>query len=232
MMDNPMRHYMNAVTRIDKVPLDEGFIDSIRNWVKGLSDPVKHRGLELTKTLQSQLTNKYGATVPAQVKSANKSWMWGKLSYRDLYRFGSQVMKMSDDEIDRALKNPIVNNNLKQLMRTQPAGTDSPTLPLKSSSIMNNSNPISTTIDKQTKEYLSKAIAVAVIDGMAYIEQEKADKEEKPEQTPATGTSAKPETGEPTPAAPAAPDTPTTSDDIKSAILAIKQGLAAMKGAA
>lgn len=231
MMDNSMRHYMNAVSRTDAVPLDEGIVDSIRNWVRGLSDPVKRRGLELTKTLQSQLTNKYGATVPAQVKSANKSWMWSKLSYRDLYRFGSQVMKMSDDEIDRALKNPIVNNNLKQLMRAQPPGTDAPTLPLKSSSIMNNSNPISTTIDKQTKEYLSKAVAIAVIDGMAYIEQEKADKEEKPEQPSATGTSVKPETGEPTPSALAA-DTPATPDDIKSAILAIKQGLAAMKGAA
>lgn len=229
-MDNPMRHYMNAVVRADNVPLDEGVIDSIKNWVRGLSDPVKRRGLELTKVLQTQLTNKYGATVPAQVKSSNKSWMWSKLSYRDLYRFGSKIMNMSDDEIDRALKNPIVNNNLKQLMRSHPAGTDAPALPLKSSSIMNNSNPISTTIDKQTKEYLSKAIAVAVIDGMAYIEQEKADAEKKPETPPETGSPARPETSEP--AAPVAASTPTTPDDIKSAILAIKQGLAAMKGAA
>jgi hypothetical protein len=225
---------MNVVAPANIRPLDEGIVDSIKNWIRGLSDPVKRRGMELTKSLQTQLTNKYGASVPAQVKSSNKSWMWSKLSYRDLYRFGSLVMKMDDAEIDRAMRNPIVNNNLKQLMRAQPTGTDSPALPLKSSTIQNNSNPISTTIDKQTKEYLSKAIAAAVIDGLAYIEQEKADKAEKPEQPSATGTAAKPEPeAAPAPAgtAPAAATTPTTPDDIKSAILAIKQGLASMKGA-
>lgn len=116
-MDNTMRHYMNVVAPANIRPLDEGIVDSIKNWIRGLSDPVKRRGMELTKSLQTQLTNKYGASVPAQVKSSNKSWMWSKLSYRDLYRFGSLVMKMDDAEIDRAMRNPIVNNNLKQIGR-------------------------------------------------------------------------------------------------------------------
>lgn len=232
-MDNPMRHYMNAVIRADNVALDEGVVDSIKNWIRGLSDPVKRRGLELTKTLQTQLVNRYGATVPDQIKRSNKSWMWGKLSYRDLYRFGSKVMNMSDDEIDRALKNPIVNNNLKQLMRSQPAGTDAPALPLKSSTIMNNSNPISTSIDRQTKEYLSKTIAIAVIDGLAYMEQEKSDVEKKTETPPEAGVPTRPDVGVPTTTlTPVAASVPTTTDEIKTAILAIKQGLAAMKGAA
>lgn len=236
MSNNQMREYINAVSFPARTVIDEGIVSNIKNWIKGLSDPVRLKGQQMASALEKVLTNRYAAKVPDQVKKANKSWAWSRLTYKDLYLFASQQMKMTDEEIDRALKNPIVNNNLKQLVRAMPAGAKPPALPLKSSTIQNNSSVISSTIDKQNKEFLSKAIAVAVIDGLAYIDQEKADAgKPSADQEPAP---ARPSGGEPATAAstgtsaPAAKELPTTPEDMKTAIDAIRSGLAKMKGAA
>ncbi len=229
MTENQMRHYIDAIKRPPLPQLDEGVIDSIKNWIKGLSDPVKRRGAELMKNLEAQLKNKYGAKVPDQVKKSNKNWVWSKLTYRDLYRYAAQAIGMDDADIDRALKNPIVNNNLKQVIKALPAGIDAPQLPLRSATMQNNTNIISPTIDKTTKEYVSKAIAAAIIDGLAYIEQEKDDKGKPAALAPSAGSQV---SGDQPDSGGSSGGMPSSPDDIKAAIQAIRQGLAKVKGAA
>lgn len=240
MTTNPMRRYIDAIDKSDSSPivLDEGVIDSIKKWISGLSDPIKKRGQEMVKDLENRLKTKYGAKIPDQVKKSNKGWMWSRITYRDLFNYATQVQGVTVEELDRALRNPIVTNNLKQVIKTLPPDVDAPALPLKGATMNNNTNYISPTIDKGSNEYLSKAIAVAVLDGIAYIEQAKKDQEAD------SAKAAEKSQAEPTPSAPGAtPDsgssatatpgtTPSTPDDIKAAIAAIKQGLAKMKGAA
>lgn len=226
-----MRDYLNRVgSPLNQPVIEEGILDSIKKWIAGLASPIKARGNQYSKALEQKLRSKYGASVPKQVQSSNKEWPWSKLTYADLYQFASS-QEFTDEEIDRALRNPIVANNMKALLRAAPAGGNQPMLPLKASSISTNKTIISTIMDKQTKQYLSKAIALAVIDGLAYIAQSKSDKKqdqpEKPESTdnkpelPATSGNA--------PAPGSQPSSPSPQQDLAATISAIKQGLAQMK---
>lgn len=222
-----------ASTETKDEVLEEGIIDSIRNWISSLSNPVKKKGLENLRDLESRLRTKYGSQVPQQVKSANKDWIWSKATYRDLYNFASQVLGADQASIEAALKNKIVVNNLKLVVRQLPDGVDPPTLPLTSRNMQNNTSVISPTIDPQTKQYLSKAITIAILDGLAYIEQQKADAQQAATRPASTAPTAAPATAAPaTPAgsAPAVPGMPSSPDDIKAAIAAIRAGLSAMKG--
>jgi len=233
MTEYVMRHYIDAVNE-PPVSLDEGILDSIKKWITGLSSPVKSRGQELVKNLEAKLKTAYAPKVPDDVQKANAGWMWSKLTYMSLYKFAIQN-GFDDADIDRAFKNPIVNNNLKQLIRSMPADADKPILPLKSANIKTNTSFISTTIDKQTRQYLSKAIAVAVLDGLAYIEQSKKDNAPASETPPATGAgtppAGTPPAGGTAPAAPAAPrGISTDPEELKSAIEKIKAGLEKMGG--
>ena len=226
-----MRHYIDAIS--SPPILDEGIIDSIRQWIQGLNEPVKVRGQALTKGLEGQLVSKYGSEVPQQVKSSNKTWMWSRLTYQNLYKFATQVEHFTDIELDRALKNPIVTNNLKQLFQNAPNDKDGASrmaLPLTSAIIKNNSNFISTIVDPQSKQYLSKAIAVAVLDGLAYIEQGKKDNTSPQDQAP--DQAGKQSAVEPEATTQAGPEAELSTDDLRSAIQSIKQGLARIKGGA
>lgn len=231
MSADEMRRYLDVVTD-ETAQINEGILDSIKNWIAGLGGPVKKRGNEMLVALTAQLKSRYGATVPAQTQKSNKDWMWSKLSYKNLYDFAIKS-GFQDADIDRALINPIVTNNLKQLYRTLPADAEKPTLPLKSSVIKTNPGLVSTTVDKQTKQYLSKAVAAAIIDGLAYIEDEKGGDTDQPDaqkpiaQQPAQ--SAKPAAaGTGSTAAP----TEITADAAKQAVDAIKQYLDSKRGAA
>jgi hypothetical protein len=230
---NELRQYIDLVSTTTQ-SIDEGVIDSIRKWVAGLASPIRYRGNQLSKTLEQMLVRKYGSSVPQQVQKTNKSWPWGKLTYADLYKFAVSN-DFTDDDLDRALKNPIVTNNLKQLIRSLPSDVDAPVLPLKSANIKSNTNIISSTIDKASQQFLSKAIALAVIDGLAYIAQDRADKaaDEKKSAEPAKDQAdtraavPEPETAGSTPT----PNPASGTEDIAATINAIKQGLARMKGA-
>lgn len=228
-MNNSMRHHIDIIS--SPPILDEGIIDSIQQWIQGLNEPVKIRGQALTNGLEGQLVSKYGSEVPQQVKSSNKTWMWSRLTYQNLYKFATQVEKFSDIELDRALKNPIVTNNLKQLFQNAPTDKESGgpmALPLTSNIIKNNSNFISSVVDPQTKQYFSKAIAVAILDGLSYIEQGKKDDAAPQTQAP-DQIAQQPEE----PAATATgPETELSTDDLRRAIQSIKQGLAKVKGGA
>ena len=231
MSADEIRRYLDVVTD-ETAQINEGILDSIKNWIAGLGSPVKKRGNEMVLALAGQLKSRYGATVPKQTQSSNKDWMWSKLSYKNLYDFAKKN-GFEDGDIDRALKNPIVTNNLKQLFKTLPTDAEKPFLPLKSSVIKTNPGLVSTTVDKQTKQYLSKAIAAAIIDGLAYIEDGKGGETDQPAaqkpiaQQPAP--SAKPAVaGTGVTAAPAE----ITADAAKKAVDAIKQYLDSKRGAA
>lgn len=244
-----MTSYMRSI--LDSMPaaqpaslstdIDEGIIDSIRNWISKLSDPVKRAGAEHLRDLESRLKTKYGAKVPQQVKTANKQWMWSKITYKDLFNFVTQVLDKTPEDLDSALKNKIVMNNLRHVVNALPDGTEAPPLPLTARVMQNNSSIISPTIDPQTKQYLSRAITIAIIDVMAYLDQQNADAAAAQAKKAAATPSAAPAASATTPAdtggtaaaaPPAAPKAPTSPDDIKAAIDAIKKGLAAMKGSA
>jgi len=231
-MNSEMRHYLNIVEDKNSI-IHEGILDSIKKWVSGLGGPVKQRGQELINDLAAQLKSKYGAAVPKQTQQANRDWMWGKLTYKNLYDF-LKKNQFEDADIDTALRNSIVSNNLKQLFRTLPADVEKPTLPLKGATIRNNTNFISAAVDSQSKQYLSKAIALAVIDGLSYIDQDKKSQEKptapstQPPDTTAEPTASKPSAG----TAPAT--SPATAEDpvkIKAAVDKLKTYLAS-KGAA
>lgn len=236
MIDSQMRQYIDVVKNSKtEVHLNEGIVSNIKNWINSLGDQIKKKGIANLREMEEWLKSKYGARVTTQEKSANKAWMWSKVTYKDLYQFATQRLGSTEDELNRALKNPIVNNNLKQLYNSLPDGVDHPSLPLKATTIQNNINPISATIDKQTKEYLSKAIASAVLDGLIYIDSLKSS-------TPAqAASSAAPSNADGTKTADAvgsstSPDVPASipsaPEDIKSAIQTIKQGIERLKGAA
>jgi hypothetical protein len=228
MSTDEMRHYLDLVGDRYSI-IHEGILDSIKNWVQSLGNPVKQRGQELTAQLASQLRSKYSATVPQQTQKSNKDWMWAKLSYKNLYDFAKHS-GFTDNDIDRALKNPIVTNNLKQLFRTLPADTVKPTLPLSGATIKNNTGFISATIDKQTRQYLSKAIATAVIDGLSYIEQSAAaDNEKQPQsQTPTPTAATKTAEPEKSPTTGSGPSE--NPEQIKQAVDKIKTYLASKEG--
>lgn len=229
-MNNDMRYFINTISTPINSQIDEGIIDSIKNWINSLNSPVKSRGLELVNRLEGQLTSKYGAHVSKQIKSSNPSWMWSRLTYQNLYKFATQVSGFDDTELDRALKNPIVTNNLRQLYRSPSAGGDtgSMSLPLKSNIIKNNNDFISTVVDTETKQYLSKAIASAILDGLAYIDQEKKDNVNHPRSTSDTNTTDQSQQNIDEPISRSEPEL--SIDDLKSAILLIRQGLAKIGG--
>jgi hypothetical protein len=236
MIDNQMRQYIDVVQAPRAgVHLDEGIVSNIKNWINSLGDPIKKKGMAHVRDMGEWLKSKYGAKVTAQEKSTNKSWMWSKVTYKDLYQFATHSLGATEEELNRALKNPIVNNNLKQLYNSLPDGVDHPALPLKATTIQNNINPISATIDKQTREYLSKAIASAVLDGLVYIDTLKptspAQAANKTVPSNTNSTSAPDSTV--SAASSDAPDRiPTSPEDLKSAIQTIKQGIERLKGAA
>lgn len=230
-IDNEMRRYINVVETSPKLPVTEGIIDSLKKWISGLNEPVKRQGLKNAKDFESRLKTRYGADTPDQVKSSNRDWVWSKVTYKDLYDFATKMAGAAEEDLNRVFRNKIVNNNLKQIIAALPPDSDPPQLPLTGAKIQNNKTPISPTIDPQTKQYNSKAVVLAVLDGLAYIEQEKKDSQ------PAAGAAIKSasDTTEPgakaeEPGKPASQ--PVTADEIKTAIAAIKQGLAGMKGAA
>jgi len=230
MTGTDLRQFMNIVHETPLI-IDEGVIDSIRKWISGLASPIRARGNKLSASLQSALKQRYGASVPAQVQSSNKEWPWSKMTYADLYKFAINN-EFTDDDIDRALKNPIVTNNLNALLKAMPTGTNKPSLPLKAANIKSNLSVVSTMIDKQTQQYLSKAIALAVIDGLAYIQQEKVDKTEPntPEKSQQTGKTPEPEQkAQTTPSIGSAGIN--KQQELAATIAAIKQGLEKMQSA-
>lgn len=224
-MTSDMRKIIDSLD--DKQTLDEGIIDSIRGWIRRLSDPVKQKGAQNLMDFAKRLENKYSAQVPQQVKSTNKEWVWSKVTYKDLFNFTTSVLGASSQDLDRALRNNIVTNNMKYVVALLQDEVEKPTLPLTSGNIQNNMSVISPTVDPQTKQYLSKAIAIAILDVLAYIEQQSIDTNKSvsvPQSGPGPDTTT-------TQAAPASsPGIPTNPEDIRAAIVAIKQGLAAMKG--
>jgi len=232
MTENNMRQYMDAVDVVHgRHALDEGIIDSIKKWISTLSSPVKAKGLKLTSDLERSIRNSPAASRITDVEKKNKSWPWGMLTYRMLYNFA--ISKgFEDADIDRVLRNPIVTNNMKHVIRALPDGVEKPILPLTVANVKGNTRFISPQIDKQTREYLSRPIAIAVMDGLAYVQQSKEDAEAAQKQTQAT----------PTPAPTARPSTGTapgstgsaekSASDIKATITAIEKGLSAMGGAA
>jgi hypothetical protein len=225
-----MRNYLNLVEDRYSI-IHEGIFDSIKNWIAGLGSPVKRRGQELINQLAAKLKTKYAATVPQQTQQSNKDWMWSKLSYKNLYDF-VKSSGFSDEEIDRALQNPIVTNNLKQLFRTLPADVNKPVLPLKGAAIKNNTGFVSTTVDRQTKQYLSKAIATAIIDGLSYIEQSKASTGNTRPSASTAAASTTSATNTTTPAGTTAASDVQDPAQIKQAVDKIKTYLASKEGAA
>ena len=230
MTENNMRLYMDAVSIVhDEPELDEGIIDSIKKWISTLSSPVKAKGARLVSDLERLIQNSPAASRITDVEKKNKSWPWSVLTYRMLYNFA--ISKGFEDvDIDRALRNPIVTNNMKHVIRALPDGVEKPILPLAVANIKGNTRFISPQIDKQTREYLSRPIAIAVMDGLAYVQQSKEDAEKAQQAPPAVGRpAAGPAAG--TAGAPAgAAEKPTP--DITATIAAIEKGLAAMGGAA
>lgn len=211
--------------------LDEGVIDSIRQWIQKLSGPVKSQGQELVNQLESQLASRYNSQVAPQIKQANNSWMWSRLTYKTLYGFAIQVGGVNDAELDRILKNPVITNNLKQIFRLPSKGqANNIALPLQSNIIKNNNDYITSVVDPQTKQYLAKSIATAVLDGVAYIDQKKNDdytRQKEREDNPVYAN--EPEDDNEPPPSPAA-NRSMSIDDMKVILQNIKQGLDKIKG--
>lgn len=221
-----MKKYINAASLANQPhQIDEGVFQSIKNWISGLGDAVKKEGKETLLKFENFLKHRYGARVPQQTKLSNKSWMWSKVSYNDIYIFATEYLSIEQSDLDRSLKNPIVTNNIRNVISTLPHGITPPQLPLSSATIRGNNNPISPTFDEQAKEYPSKAISAAIIDGIVHLMHMKRAKSGQPTEPVATTSDSSSTT--PSKSAEIKLD---TDEDIKAVILSIKQGLSAIKG--
>lgn len=224
-----MKQYIDAASLAHpSAQLDEGVFQAIKSWISGLGDAVKKDGKATLLKFETFLKHRYGARVTQQVKSANKSWMWSKATYNDLYVFSTEYLSVDQVDLDRALKNPIVTNNIKKIIATLPSGISPPQLPLSSSTIRSNNNPISPTIEADSKDYPSKAISAAIIDGIVHaihLKRAKSGQPAEPTSTPHTALDSNDIKTT------VSSDTPlNTEEDIKAVILSIKQGLSTLKG--
>lgn len=205
--------------------LDEGVIDRIKGWIQSLGEPAKRLGTRNFNDFENRLRIKYRSYVPAQARSSNKDWVWSKVTYADLHRFATGILSTDARDLDTVLQNNPVAEVFRSIISTAPAGTGAPSIPLTSSKISNNTSVISPTITAGSNSYPSKIASIAVLDGLAYLEQRRLDARALEPEAPAhfqgnhagTGTGNQGDAGS------------VESDDIKSAIAAIKNGLTAMK---
>jgi hypothetical protein len=227
MIDN-MRWLMDRVDeheiQVSEDTLDEGIIDRIRGWVQSLGEPAKRLGTRNFNDFENRLRIKYRSYVPAQARSSNKDWVWSKVTYADLHRFVTGILSTDARDLDTVLKNKPVADVFRSIISTAPAGTGTPSIPPTSSNISNNTSVISPTITDGLDSYPSKIASMAVLDGLAYLEQRRMDAKALDPDPPlhrhgndgsTVGNQA--DTGS------------IEVDDIKSAIATIKNGLAAMK---
>lgn len=229
-----IRHLLDI---INDDHVNEGAIDTIKKWIGGLGDSIKNEASMYLNELGQLLAAKYGATVPPQVKSSNKTWMFGKLTYKQLYEY-MRKLGYTDVEINQALKNPIVTNTLNRAFASLPQNTTHPSLPLSVNSMQSNPGIISTMVDKKNRIYLSRIIASIIFDSLAHINAVKKRDAAIQARTASQNIQQHSDTRYVTPDYSDAPDTPQQTitdlelDQLKSALASIRSGLANMKGAA
>lgn len=229
-----IRHLLNVI-EIDNPELNEGAIDTVKKWISGLGDSIKNEAASYLKELEQLLAAKYGATVPQEVKSANKTWMFGKLTYQNLYEYIRQL-GFTDTEINQALKNPIVTNTLNRAFATLPANVRRPSLPLNVNSIQSNPGLISTMVDRKTRIYLSRVVASIIFDSLAHINATKQRNDAIQSKAASSNIRQPSDTPYMSPTYSNIPQQKADVNDVeieklKSAIASIRAGLATMKGA-
>ena len=103
---------------------------------------------------------------------------------------------------------------------------------MRASEIKNNTQFIAPVIDTDTKTYLSKAVAAAVIDGLSYINQHRLDKDQPERATsrPVMQEPAATSTSQDGSTNTTASATPSTPADIDAMIAKIGSALADIRG--